>query len=74
MNIAPILLGVLLRFPGVSVESAFPSNASTSLEIVATVLINGVAGIRSGELFRVIRLANRYRETTPSPGVLNVGN
>jgi len=42
MNIVPILLGVLLLFPGVFIEPAFPPNASTSLELVAVVLINGV--------------------------------
>jgi hypothetical protein len=42
MNIAPIVLGVLLLFPGVFIESTFPPNASTSLVVVAVVLINGV--------------------------------
>jgi len=42
MNIAPIILGVLLLFPGVFIESAFAPNASTPLVVFAVALINGV--------------------------------
>jgi hypothetical protein len=42
VNIAPILLGGLLLFPGDLIELALPANVSPSLEIISAVLINAV--------------------------------
>jgi hypothetical protein len=40
MNIAPLLLGGILLFPGDLIELAFPPNVSPLLEIASAIFIN----------------------------------
>jgi hypothetical protein len=42
MNIAPIIVGGLLLFPGDLIELAFPPNVSPPLEFASAILINAV--------------------------------